>query len=85
MEFNETKFKECDDDHDWGYNENAGNCLYCGLIHDCDLDDRYEFDGDNFICAICHIYPTHQVLKEIEQARIDVTLLDQDFRRATGF
>lgn len=84
MEFNQAKYKECEHNsgHDWGYGLDAGNCVYCGLIHDCESEDKYEFDGDNYICEVCHLFPTTQVLKEIEQAKADALDLDLEYRRA---
>lgn len=73
MEFNESKRKECEaqGDHNFGYGENAGVCTHCHIIHDCEAEDKFEFDGDNYRCEVCHIFPSHEVLKEIEQANQD--------------
>ena len=82
MEFNEAKYKECDGDHDYGWNENAGSCVHCGLIHNCEVENKYESSGDHYICSVCHIFPSQQVLKEIEQANADARDRDLEFRRA---
>ena len=83
-EFNKQKFLECENEygHDWGYNEDAGNCIACGLIHNCEVENKFEFDGDHYICSVCHIFPSQQVLKEIEQANADARERDLEFRRA---
>lgn len=81
-EFNKAKFLECETEHghEWGYNADAGNCTYCGLIHNCEVDDKYEFDGDNFICSVCHIFPSQEVLKDIERANQDARDADLEYR-----
>jgi len=80
MEFNADRYKECDDVHDWGYGMDSGNCLHCGLIHNCEVDDKYEFDGNHYICSVCHIFPSTQVLKEIEEANADARDAELEYR-----
>ena len=75
-EFNASRYNECEKElgHNWGYNEHAGSCEHCGLIHNCEVEQKYELADTPFEgwrCAICHHYADNDVIEEIEQANID--------------
>ncbi len=76
MEFNQSKYKECEDAgfHEFGWNDQAGVCIDCGLIHDCTVEDEYEYTDspfEGYRCTVCHHYADNDVTDEIEQANQD--------------
>lgn len=73
---NEAKYKECEEAgfHEFGYNNEAGICVHCGLIHDCKVENEYEYVDEpyeGYRCTVCHFYADKDVVEEIEQANKD--------------
>ena len=77
--------EECNEvfGHEFGYNEEAGICERCSLLHDCLAEFDFELDlNDNWACSVCHIECDEATIKEINLENKEYSLLDSDYRRA---
>jgi len=82
----QTKYKECEElgFHDFGYFEQSGVCLHCGMLHDCAAEWDFEYDN-GYKCNVCHSYVDEVLSEEIEEENAESRLLEQDFKKAMGF
>lgn len=70
------------DEHEFGWNEEAGVCLDCGLIHDCRVEFKFEMPDNEWRCEVCHAYVDEALEREIEEENAEARLLEADHRRA---
>lgn len=78
-------YEECDEvfGHEFGYNEEAGICGRCTLLHDCLEDFNFEDSlQDGWTCSVCHVECDEATIKEINLENKEYSLLDSDYRRA---
>lgn len=58
---------ECDElGHEFGWNDQAGICLNCGLLHDCEAEWSFEEVDLHQRCEVCHFWCDNELSEKID-------------------
>ncbi len=77
----QAKYKECEEQgsHDFGYNQEAGLCLHCSMLHDCRVEFDFEYINEgNWACNECHAEADSKLVEEIEEENAEARLIEAE-------